>query len=200
MHEVDPDPRLEQLDADARCAAEPGRGVVERTGLRLGEVDEFLEALRAGFRVHHQDARYDRKLGDAGEILDGVECQVGVEALDHGMPVGDKQQRMAVGRGLGGRRRAGEAGLVLHDHVAPPDLLELVRIGAAENVGLAAGRERHHDAHELTRIGLRRGRRRADAGGKDLDCRCGKRNESGGAEAFMHGRRHVGPLPASIYL
>ena len=44
---------------------------------------------------------------------------------------------MAVGRRLGGGGCPGKAGLVLDDDVALPDLLELVGIGTAENVGLA---------------------------------------------------------------
>ena len=75
------------------------------------------------------------------------------------------EQRVAVRLGLRGELGADDAvgaAAIVHDDGLPPRLAQLLRDGARDDVGAAAGRKRHDEAHRPGRIGrLRRGVRDA---------------------------------------
>ncbi len=83
------------------------------------------------------------------------------------MGEGRHHQRVAVGLGLGDVFRADDgagAGLVLDDHGAAELLGHLLRERARDDVGAAAGRERHDDpGHLAGEIGGARCRRQSEA-------------------------------------
>ena len=59
--------------------------------------------------------------------------------------------------------------MVLDDELLPEPLGELLPDEARHHVGRAAGRERHDDAHDLVRVGLREGRAGKQRGAKRRD-------------------------------
>ena len=116
-------------------------GIAGRTTRRLGKLAISATAAKS------RSGSYGRSLRSAGEQRRGG--------------AGAHEERVAVGRGLCGRRgagRAGRAGDVLDHHRACPRRRSALGHQPRHDVGRAAGRERHHDAYGLFRIG--RGRLR----------------------------------------
>ena len=100
---------------------------------------------------------------DRREALDRVIGELGVEArIDHEGRFRADEQRVAVGRRLGdvfGGDLVVGARPVLDDRLLAPGFGEALRQHAAERIGDAARRRRHHDRDRLGRIGLRLGGR-----------------------------------------
>ena len=137
-------------------------------GSALALCDQFLDGFHAERRVHHQHVGKLRHHRDRRKRLLHVERQLLVEIGIDGMRGGRRhQQRVAVGIAVGDEGRAdvgAGAGLVDDGE----RLLErggiLIRHHARQDVGVAAGRERHDD--------LRRARwivALGDAGGRCRD-------------------------------
>src|SRR5262249_36564612 len=110
---------------------------------------------RDGDDVERSDRQRDRR-----EVLLGIERQLGEQRWVHHVGAERDEQRVAVRRRAGGLRRAdiaGRAGDVLDIKLFAEMLGELLRGEPRENVGRAAGLERHDDAHRPRRPRLRRG-------------------------------------------
>ena len=120
-------PAMFASNAVARCASEatPGRAVVERAGLGLGERDQFGKILRRHAGIDHQHVGLPADHRDRREILDRVVGQAGAEARrDRLRARGSDPDRVAVGRRLGDRVgadvAAGARAVLDHDLLAEP--------------------------------------------------------------------------------
>ena len=106
VQHVDAGHGLEQLEAQVLRRAGPGRAVGELPGLRLGELDEVGDAVHRQRRIDHQ---HEGRVGDERdrrEILRRIVGQVLVQRhVDGERRAGAEQERVAVGRRLGDRRR-----------------------------------------------------------------------------------------------
>ena len=101
-----------------------------------------------------------------------------VENACNGVAVRGQHQGVAIGRALGDRGGAGNARAVLDDDLLFPLFAQFVGDRARQQIGGAAGRERHDDAHDLVRITLLR--LRADI----------RQDECGGCEQRQAYPRH----------
>ena len=171
--------------ADAR------RGIRHAARFGLGRLDQLVERVerRAGLGHEHEVGIVDRR--DRHEVAHQLERLVRDQRFVDGVRVRHQQQRVAVGRALGDRvgadDRAG-AGAVVDDHVLPQRLLQPLCDDAAEDIGRAAGCERHDDADRASRVVLRvggeRGQRQKSA--TQRGCRRTATRAANG------GRDHVG--------
>ena len=151
----------------------------DRAGLLLGLGDEILHALEASGRRHQHVGKLAER-DDRGEILRGVERQLGETGRHDGVDRGIDQERVAVRIGLGGLRhaeRAAGAGPVLEHEGLAELLADLVEYRAADGVERTARRKRDHQLDGLARRpGLRQ---RALGQG-------GKQNGEGEEDAALH--------------
>ena len=112
--------------------------------------------------MHHQDVRQPRDQADRLEILHGVVGQLGIEErIDRVGRDRSDQEGVAVRRGLrdrAGAEIAARARAVLHDERLAEILLHVLREQPPEQVGGAAGRERHDEIDLLGRPFLRTAR------------------------------------------
>ena len=123
MGDLDAGRMHEHREPEMAGGADAGRAEIELAGLRLGERDELRERLRLDLGIDHHQHRHLGDVGDRDERGLRVERHLGVEERIGGEDAGRRhQQRVAVGRGLGDRTRAGVAagaGAVLdHDRLA----------------------------------------------------------------------------------
>ena len=137
-------------------AAGSGRAVKQRRGRRLGVGDEFLEVVRRHRIVGKQQQRHIGADRDRHEIVEIMPRALGKQQRRRGGGKGDvvKQQRMAVGRGLGdliGADRAAATADILDDKALPHGLGQAIGDQPRQQVGGGAGRERHHDPHRAAR-------------------------------------------------
>jgi len=120
------------------------------------EIDELLERLRRRVCAHHQHVRHPRHPGHGHEALQRVVRKLRVDRRVHGEGTDvAHQHRIAVGLGLGGfagTERTTGARLVVDDDVLPERQLQLGGERARQDVGAAAGRERHDDAQHPPRL------------------------------------------------
>ena len=112
----------------------------------------------------------------AVQILQRVEGQVLVDRGEDGVAVGGQHQRQAVSGNAGDMGGAGNTGAVLDDDLLAPFGGQLLRDRARQDIGHAAGRERHDDPDHLAWVrgglsvgGAGSGRQRGGAG----DCEAG---------------------------
>ena len=135
------------------------------------------------------------------EVLQRIVGRLRLQAGDQREVRRREQDRVAVRRGhlhRLGADQAGRARLVVDDDRLAEQLAELVGDHAADEVGGAAGRERHHHAHRLVRIGLRQrggtAHRRQDAArrnrGHAQECH---ESSLGSIDATPRGRDKRGP-------
>ena len=166
VHHVDAGHRLEELAGEMPGRAGRARAERERAGLRPRVVDQLAHRLHRQRGVDDEDVRHLRDQRHRHEVLLRVVRDLRVQArVDRVRAHRAHQQRVAVAGRLGDEVRAdaaARAGAVVDDDRLAPRLLQLLRDAAAHDVERPAGRERHHEADRLGRIGLRGGRRRAD--------------------------------------
>ena len=142
------------------AAADAGRAVGERTGLGLGGGDELGHALRPGSRIDDQHHRLARERRHGHEFALWVVGHRGIQRRIDRVARRMHEKRVAVGARARdrhrGERTAG-ARAVLDHHRLLPELGELRRERARDDVGHAAGREGNDHAHRLVRERVRRG-------------------------------------------
>ena len=162
--------RLEALERHVRGAADAAGGDVDRRLLR--QRDEVLQRLGLDLVVHDDHVRHVAGQRHRREILERIVAELGLhERVDGERPVRADQQRVAVGRGarhhFGADAAAGAAAVVDH-HRLPKRHFHLFADDAADDVGIAAGRERHDQMDRPVRIGgegftRKQAQRRAEA-------------------------------------
>ena len=160
---------LKKLARHVLPAAGAGMREGELAGIRLGVGDKLLHRLHRHRGVHGDRDRLGGDLGDRGEIALHVELNVFHHQVQGNHRVGDEKQRVAVGRGARRLHRAdgtaAAAAIVDHDLLAE-GARQFFRDGACGDVGRAARREGHDEAHRLRRPGLRPGRHDGERQGK----------------------------------
>ena len=136
--------------------ARPGGAVgVAECRVLLQAVHRFLQVAARRRRRRGPDEGHVDRDRNAGEVrVDVVGGAVGERGGHRGDREGDvvDQERVAVGRRarhLGGGDGAAGAGAVLHQHRLAHRLAHALPDQARDDVGGAAGRERHQDAHRL---------------------------------------------------
>ncbi len=133
-----------------RRRADAGRR--ERNGARflLGERDEVLDRFDAELGRNHQHFGHFGDQRDRREIAERIERHVRHDVRRHRHRTGGgEKQRVAVGIGFGhvaAAQRAVGAGLVVDIDALAEEGGHLVGDQAADEIGGAARRKRHHDA------------------------------------------------------
>ena len=157
---------LEDLAGEMVRAADAGRGIEHLPGFGARERDVLLQRVGRHRRMHDQDHRVARQQRDRREILQRI---VGHRHAHMGRDdqrgFGGHQERVAVRLGLGHRVGAdppGRAGAVLDVERLAVQGRQVRLQHARDQVGAAARRKRHDDAH---RSRLRDARRRGQHGG-----------------------------------
>ncbi len=169
------------LHGDVQAGAGAGRSVVELAGIGLGVGDELRKCLPRRIAADHDAEGVAGQADDVGEILGGIErCLRHERIAEHG----DRKlrHRIAVRFRVGGHlarpeRAAGAAAVFDHDRLAEM----LLRRGgerAQDDVGRAAGGERHDQCHRPVREILRL----RDAAG----CREHRSRQRGADELLAH--------------
>ncbi len=133
-----------------RAAADAGGCEVHFSGCRSGLGEKVGERFDLRARRDHQNIGGSRQGGDLDEILQSVVGQVCVDGVGVRGRFGDDRRS----------DRSARATTIFHDHRLAPELRELLRDDATDDVGTAARRERDHDVHRLVRIALRERLRR----------------------------------------
>ena len=157
--------QLEQFAGQMLEAADAGGGVIELAGLRLGVGEQFLRRMHRQFRIDGEHIGAGGEDRDRHEILHRVERLLVEPRIDR-MRDRDDEERVAVGRGLGGEigaDHAAGAGAIVDEDLLAEVLAELVGDDAADDVVAAAGRERDDQADRSgwgSRRRTRRGARR----------------------------------------
>ena len=193
MHDVDAGHRLEQFGRQMRRAAEARRAVEELTGLRFGERDEFRHRFRRNIRIDRHQVRHPCDDGDRLDVLDRIVGHVLLNILvdrvgarradDEGVAV-----RIGLGDEIGGDVAAC-ARLVLDDELLAVFFRELLRHEAAENVGGAAGGERHDEFHRMVRPRCGFGRAAQERCGGKRRAACKNGAPGGSGRSHSHDRR-----------
>ena len=186
---------LEQLAAQMDRGAVAARRHVQLARIRARVADQVGDVLDAGGlrlgRVHHQHVRHPGHHRDRRQVLERVEWHLRIERrIDRLRADRAHQQRVAVGRRLRdevGAEVAAGTRLVVDDEGLAERLAELRRERARQDVGGAAGRERHDDADRLRGPGAGRRRRRLrKQRRRDQRGRCGEQDEEVAADR-VHG-------------
>ena len=170
VQEIDAGHLLEHLAREVRAGAGAGGGEGVFAGVGLGQRDQFGNGAGGKVEPRHQEVRHRPQHGDAGEILGGIERQLGVERRRDRVR-GDRVEadRVAVGGRLGddvGADIAARARAVLDDELLAGQLTELGADDAGECVGRPAGRKDHDVAHRPARpVVGRAGNARGNHGG-----------------------------------
>ena len=159
VHRREPDARhaLEADGVEVARRADAERTVIQFTGLRFGERDEFRDRVCRHRGMHHQRLRNGAEPADRHEVLRLVGELAIKERIDSERRFRSREERVAVGRGLGYRLgadlRVGTA-LILDDDLLAPHLGEPLAHRTRDHVGRAASGQRHDDPHGLCRIAL----------------------------------------------
>ncbi len=155
---------------DAGDGGEPHRRQVVRAahgadrrrqpaGIGLGVGDEVRDGFDVRRRMHGEDVHHPADEEHRDEILLQVVARLRIDArIDGAGADGALDERVAVGRGLGGARSADVASRARHvlDHDrCPKRLARAVGDDARDHVGGAAGSEGHDELHRLPRERLR---------------------------------------------
>ena len=178
MRERQPRAAGHQLHQHVAYGARARRAVGMLAGVLLHLVHEGRKALRLEARMHGQHIGRGRNVGDGREIGERVVGQARVDGRIGGRGGhGGHAQRVAVGLGARGLVRAdgaSAAALVVHHQRLAQGLGHARRNRARHDVGGAAGRKRHDQAHRARGIGAGIGRHGA---------RCGACGQQQGAQA-----------------
>ena len=134
---------------EMRQRAPTDRAVGELVRLALDRGEQARDAVGRNIGGDCQHARLRGEDRDRRDVLGRVVGHLGEQqVVDHQRPDDAHPQRVAVGRGLGRRRRAGVAAgaraVLDHERLAEP-LLQALGDDAREAVGRRAGDERHDD-------------------------------------------------------
>ena len=158
MRHLDARHGLEELAREMARGAHAGGGEGQAPRMRPRVGDEVEHALRRHRRMDDQQAFGLEHQRDRREIAHRVVGHRGKEADVDGVGAeAARDQRVAVGRGLGDRVGADVApgaGAVLDQHRLSPALGHACADEARIEVGDAARRERHHDLDGLRGIGM----------------------------------------------
>ncbi len=160
MQDVGPAQVLEPFGGEMGRPAEAAARIGILAGRGAHERDQLGHARRGDIGTHHQHIGKRAHQRYRVEVAHRIETQIAAQMRKQrrGGTRRD-QQRVAVGRGLGGERRAGGAGgarRILDDDRPVPALCESLGNHARDNVGRAARRERHDDTDGA--LGIGRGR------------------------------------------
>jgi len=123
--------------------------------LRSGKRDQLLGA---GWqrKMRDQQVRRHTDFRDRGDIVDRIRCRL-VERSARRKAARSDQDGIAIRLGFEGQfyadQSARSAAIVDHE-LSPQQLREFLRNPACKDVGAAAGRERHDNAHRLCGISL----------------------------------------------
>ena len=152
---------LEQLARQMQRGAVAGRGIGHVALVLVAIGDELLHRFRRLRQRHAHQIGLGDQQRHRREIADRIVTQRRIEEPVGGEPRPDDEDgvtvRIGTGDHLGGDVAAG-AGLVLDHHRLAPHLLQPVADQPRGDVGRAARRERHHDAHVPLRPVRRRRR------------------------------------------
>ena len=147
VQQVDAGALLEHFHHELVLAAIAAGGVGDR---RLGLariVDEFLEGFDRHLRIDRQHELVGSDARDRQQVLERIKTQPRVDMrIDGDAAVRAKEQRIAVGRGLGGLGGgdvAVGAGAVLDHHRPAAGFLQILCDQPRRRVGRAARRDRH---------------------------------------------------------
>ena len=139
-------------------------------GIGLEPGDQLLEVMHRQAVLDADQQRLVGKLGDRRQIVEQIEIQF-VEAADQNIRgQGADAQRVAVGRrvrDLADADGAGRAGEIFDNDRLSERLAHRIGDHPRQNVGGAAGGERHDDRDRPGRIIGREGEARISAGGAD---------------------------------
>ena len=163
------------------------RGIGRLAGIGLGVGDEVFERGLRQVRPRGDDVGHQRQHADRHELGPVVGQRLVEVVVDRQGAGRAAQQGVAVGLGAPddlGADIAARAGAVIDDHRLSPGGGELLADQAAQNVGRAAGREGHDDAHLLGWPSLGKGG-------------CGQQQQCGDGTQQKHHRRHP-PLCDSL--
>jgi len=134
---------------------------MQGVGLCLGQRGELGQAVGLQRRIGDHDVGHLRHDGDQLQVLGGLVVQRLVHAIGRVQANGAEQQRIAVRPGIRHELAADVAAgawTVLHDHRLPIQLAQVFGQQAALDIGTAARREGHDDAHGavgIVGLGLR---------------------------------------------
>ena len=145
---------IEKLGRHVTRAAGARRCVGNLVRPRLGERDQLLDGAHRQRRVDDEHLRHQARERDRREILERIVAGVGNERRHDRERVGDREQRVAVGRRFRDELRADEAARarpIVDDHLLTEPFAEPRRERADDEVDVAAGRERHDDADRRAR-------------------------------------------------
>jgi hypothetical protein len=157
VNHVDARHLLEELPGHVLAASRARMGERELARIRLGIRDELLHGLHGQRRMNCNRDGLRGDLRDGAEIALHVELHVLHDEMKRNDRIGDEQKRVAVGRRPRGFHRADRAAApaaVVHDDLLAERARQLFRERARGDVGRAAGRERHDEAHRARRPGL----------------------------------------------
>jgi hypothetical protein len=148
---------LQQAGREMRPAARTIGCIVQLAGARLEMRDQIADGIYRQRRIDHQDAGRIRDQGDRREIALRVERELAVERRIGGKRDAGEQQRVAVGRRVrdrGGADIGRGPGAIDHHEALAQAVAQPLGEHARDQVGAAAGCERHHDLDQARRIGL----------------------------------------------
>ncbi len=111
VRDLDAEPTQHQLGRDVRQRSDARGGIVQLTGILPGVVDKALEIRERRAGMADQQLRDLCDDGNRDEVLLDIVRQLRIKRRADGVVRRGEQQRVAVGRGLGGRvGRDGAAG------------------------------------------------------------------------------------------
>src|SRR5262249_4004866 len=204
--EIEPEGELEQLARQVRGGTDAGRGEGVLARICPEQVDKLLHRVRRNAGINEQTIGRARRLGDGREVTLGVVGRLGVEARIDGVARGHEQDRVAVGRRLGGGPHAeiaARSGPVLGVELLAPFFRQLLRDQPRDHIGRPRGRERADDLDRTIGIpgALRQsgtgeqehGAARQHAGGKAEHCVDHSHGASSGCA--LRGSLAAAPVP-----
>ena len=153
MDDVNDGPQLEQLACDMRRRAVAYRGEMQAARLCLRHGDEVPHAFEGSTGVGGDELRHADDEAHGGEIVLDVEVEL-VEQRTDGVRGEGEEEGIAVGDGFRGRlgaERAARATAVLDHHLVSERFRQRLLQDARDDVGAAARRIRHDEAHGLDR-------------------------------------------------
>ncbi len=172
MQDVDAGGLPKEFAGEMLRGAEAGAGEGELAGIGLGGGDQLLDVIGGKIGARHDDQAGGCDLRDRIECGERIVAQRLVHDRGDDLARGHDAERIAVLLGAGDglvAQRAGGARTVFDHHGLAELLLQRLRDDAADDVGAAAGPERHNHAHAALRPILRaRGARAGEhCGGRD---------------------------------
>ena len=171
MRDRNPGLLVEGRERQMRRRAVAGRGGIELAGLRLGELDQFLDGLDRQLRIGRQNQRVLAGQNDGLEIAQRLVAKRRIERqVGRQRRIGGYEQRVAVGGGLGdklGANAAAGAGTIDDDDRLSPCGGESRAERAGQKVDSPSGRVGDDDLdHVIGIFGAHRRRPGDQKGGK----------------------------------